>query len=72
MIDKKIIMGILIGLSLGITPLAFSYYGTKATDLTAEELGDVIKDAISACTIYKESVSAVRKRTKYDINCNRR
>ena len=50
---KNIIMGMVIGLSLGIAPVALSYYSgsTKASDLTASELRSVIEDALSSCTI---------------------
>ena len=71
MIDKKIIIGILIGLGLGITPLAFSNYegDTKATDLSAGELKEVITDALSECTVTKQAVTYATNKTKFQIDC---
>ncbi|SVD27085.1 uncharacterized protein METZ01_LOCUS379939 [marine metagenome] len=54
---KNLIMGIVIGVSLGITPIAFSAYyssNTSASDLTASELKSVIQDALDSCTVTKE------------------
>ena len=51
---KNLIMGIVIGLSLAITPMAFSAYysgSTSASDLTATELKSVIQDALNGCDI---------------------
>ena len=67
---KKIIMGMVIGLSLAITPIAFSAYysgSTSASDLTASELRSVIQDALDSCTV------ATTERNyggnEYEINC---
>ena len=56
MIDNKIIIGILIGLGLGITPLAFSNYESGTKDLTATELKYVIQDALDSCTVEEQRV----------------
>ena len=68
---KNIIMGMVIGLSLGIAPIALSYYSgsTKASDLTATELKSVIQDAISSCTVTKEWTTYSTDRTDFEIDC---
>ncbi len=63
---KNIIMGIVIGLSLAITPMAFSAYypgSTSASDLTASELKSVIQDALDSCEgrLYQSG--------EFDIDC---
>ena len=66
---KNIIMGIVIGLSLAITPIAFSAYysgSTSASDLTATELKSVIQDALDSCDV----IAGVGYQSgNYDINC---
>ncbi len=53
---KNLIMGIIIGLSLGITPVAYSYYSdsTEANELTASGLKAVIRDALDSCKAEKQ------------------
>ena len=46
----------MIGLSLAITPMAFSAYyssNTSASDLTATELKSVIQDALDGCQVVR-------------------
>ena len=66
---KNLIMGIVIGVSLGITPIAFSAYyssNTSASDLTASELKSVIQDALEGCDV----IAGVGYQSgNYDINC---
>jgi hypothetical protein len=67
---KKIIMGMVIGLSLAITPIAFSAYysgSTSASDLTASELRSVIQDALDSCTV--TTTERNYGGNEYEINC---
>ncbi len=67
---KNLIMGIVIGVSLGITPIAFSAYyssNTSASDLTASELKSVIQDALDSCTI--TTTERNYGGNEYKINC---
>ena len=67
---KNLIMGIVIGLSLAITPMAFSAYypgSTSASDLTASELKSVIQDALDSCTV--TTTERNYGGNEYEINC---
>ena len=67
---KNLIMGIVIGVSLAITPIAFSAYysgSTSASDLTASELRSVIQDALDSCTV--TTTERNYGGNEYEINC---
>ena len=72
MMDKKIIMGIMIGLCLGITPVAFSSYYSSSksvSDLKASELRSVIQDALSNCKVSKKRKAYSTGETDFVIDC---
>ena len=43
---KNIILGVFIGLGMSFTPILFSAWNSKASDLTQQELSSVISNAL--------------------------
>lgn len=64
---KNIILGIFIGLGMSFTPILFSAWNSKASDLTQQELSSVISDALDECSISPRKY--LGEITRYDIDC---
>ena len=64
---KNIILGVFIGLGMSFTPILFSAWNSKASDLTQQELSSVISDALDECSI--RPYKSFGEITKYDVDC---